>query len=89
MTLFNLNPYECNDLDTLREWVVMLREMTINLQGMDKCGRKISDLLYQVNDEQGEANKLLKEQNRLLKQRLSEYEIAFSAEHHNHVRRLN
>ncbi|GAB2554457.1 hypothetical protein [Spirosoma areae] len=82
MTLFNVNPYECNDIDTLREWVVLLREMTINLKGMGDSGLKVQDMLYQVNVAQGE-------QIALLKARITQYQVAFSAQSCNDVRRLN
>ena len=89
MTLFNLNPYQINDLGQLREWVVMLREMVFNLQKMDECGRNMNDLLCRVNNEQGELIEALKEKVDLLKQQIEQYESAFSVESFNHVRRLN
>jgi hypothetical protein len=76
-------------METLQEWVSLLQQMVVNLQGMDKSSHKIGDLLYRVNEKQGEQIALLKEQNELMKARLKQYEVAFSAEHFNDVRRLN
>jgi hypothetical protein len=89
MTVFNRNPYDCDDLNDLREWIVLLREMVINLQGMDKCNRRIQEVLYQANNEQADQTVLLKQLVECLQARTEQYEAAFSTNSINYVRRLN
>ncbi|MBD2704164.1 hypothetical protein IC229_26205 [Spirosoma sp. BT702] len=89
MTLYNRNPYECNDLDELREWVARLKESASILREIDRHLREMNDLLYQTNTEQGYLIDAQKEQINLLREKLAQYEIAFSVEHYNHVCRLN
>ncbi|WP_020599878.1 hypothetical protein [Spirosoma panaciterrae] len=83
------NPYDCDDVDLLREWIVELQQLATLLREMVHCSRKQIEAEEQITSLNERKATALEEMVMLLKQRISQYEIAFSAEHYNHVRRLN
>ncbi|GAB3953229.1 hypothetical protein GCM10028805_36480 [Spirosoma harenae] len=89
MTLFNRDPYSCHDASELQQWVAMLQEMLLAQKEISRLSREQGDLLKLANQDQGDQLECLQQQVKLLRQRLDQYEVAFSAEYHNHVRRLN
>jgi Na+/phosphate symporter len=98
MTLYGLDPEEneINDPATLRELIYILKEMVGNLQGMDKAQRKMLELSERIMKEQEDKICTMLERADLQQQlidtqrdTIEQYQIAFSSEHFNDVRRLN
>ncbi|RAI76824.1 hypothetical protein HMF3257_26415 [Spirosoma telluris] len=76
-------------MDTFREWVADLQELATVQRELVLCSRKqveIGDKLFAHLEEKLD---LLEQKAALLSERIAQYEIAFSAQAVNDVRRLN
>ncbi|QMW02712.1 hypothetical protein [Spirosoma foliorum] len=90
------DPRDCYDFETLWQWVEELQGLATVQQELVTCSNKqceVADRLYRQLDEKAtlleEKAALLSEKMELLIERLVQYEVAFSGEFINDVRRLN
>ncbi|MVM36221.1 hypothetical protein GO755_39795 [Spirosoma sp. HMF4905] len=90
------NPRDCYDFETLWQWVEDLQELATVQRELVTCSNKqcdVADKLYRQLDEKvtllEQKAALLSEKLDLLLERIAQYEVAFSAEFINDVRRLN
>ena len=83
------NPNNSNNIDELREWVLLLQEQVKLLCDMNESSRKMVEYGQKIREEQDKGIAILEAQMKTLTTRIAQYEMAFSLKAFNDVRRIN